>query len=59
MDWIGKKNSKEEIPGSKRGMHGYILTYSILIRWNFNFCVGSSPLQDHGKEKQRLVAYDL
>ena len=26
--------SKEEIPGSKRSMYGYILTYSRLIREN-------------------------
>ena len=47
--------SKEEIPGSKHSMYGYILTYSsfegrtfklcVLTRWGFNFCVCSSPLQ--------------
>ena len=29
MDWK-VEISKEEIPGSKRGMYGYILTYSRL-----------------------------
>ena len=47
--------SKEEIPGSKRSMHGNTFTYSgfkgrtfkpcVLIRWDFNFCVLSSPLR--------------
>ena len=46
--------SKKEISGSKRSMYGYILTYSrlerenvklcVLTRWDFNFCVRSSPL---------------
>ena len=32
-EWTGRfKISKEEIPGSKRGMYGYILTYSRLLR---------------------------
>ena len=53
MDKKGRK--KEEIPGSKRSMYGYILTYSrlkgrmfklsVLTRWDFNFCVRSSPLR--------------
>ena len=29
-EWTGRKLSKEEIPGSKRSMYGYILTYSRL-----------------------------
>ena len=30
-EWIGRvKISKEEIPGSKRSMYGYILTFSRL-----------------------------
>ena len=30
-EWTGRvERSKEEIPGSKRSMHGYILTYSRL-----------------------------
>ena len=30
-EWIGRVEiSKEEIPGSKRSMYGYILTYSRL-----------------------------
>ena len=48
--------SKEEIPGSKRSMYGYILTYCrgrtfelcVLTRWDFNFCVRSSPLRGAG-----------
>ena len=49
---------KEEIPGSKRSMYSYILTYSptpglkgrtfklcVLTRWDFNFCIRSSPLR--------------
>ena len=51
--------SKEEIPGSKRTRYGYILTYSrlkrrtfklcILNRWDFNFCIHSSPLLGYHK----------
>ena len=26
-EWAGKVKSKEEIPGSKRSMYGYIVTY--------------------------------
>ena len=34
-EWTGRVEiSKEEIPGSKRSMHGYILTYSRLEREN-------------------------
>ena len=47
--------SKEEIAGSKRSMHGYIrptlgfkgrtFKLCVLTRWDFNFCVRSSPLR--------------
>ena len=34
-EWTGRVEiSKEEIPGSKRSMYGYILTYSRLEREN-------------------------
>ena len=34
-EWTGRvEMSKEEIPGSKRSMYGYILTYSRLEREN-------------------------
>ena len=34
-EWAGRVEiSKEEIPGSKRSMSGYILTYSRLYREN-------------------------
>ncbi len=34
-EWTGRvERSKEEIPGSKRSMYGYILTYSRLKREN-------------------------
>ena len=34
-EWTGRVEiSKEEIPGSKRSMYGYILTYSRLYREN-------------------------
>ena len=34
-EWTGRVDiSKEEIPGSKRSMYGYILTYSRLEREN-------------------------
>ena len=34
-EWTGRvQTSKEEIPGSKRSMYGYILTYSRLQREN-------------------------
>ena len=45
MDRKGR-NNEEEISGSKRNMFGYILT-----RWDFNFCVRSSPLRGFGAEK--------
>ena len=55
-EWTGRVEiSKEEIPGSKRSMYGYILSYSrlkrrtfefcVLIRRDFNFYVRSSPLR--------------
>ena len=55
-EWTGRVEiGKEEISGSKRSMYGYILTYSrlkgrtfklcVLTRWDFNFCVRSSPLR--------------
>ena len=57
-EWTGSVEiNKEEIFGSKRSIYGYILTYSrlyrenvyfklcVLIRWDFNFCIRSSPLQ--------------
>ena len=35
VEWTGRiEISKEEIPGSKHSMHGYILTYSRLLREN-------------------------
>ena len=34
-EWTGRVEiSKEEIPGGKHSMHGYILTYSTLLREN-------------------------
>ena len=34
-EWTGREEiSKEELPGSKRSMYGYILTYSRLEREN-------------------------
>ena len=34
-EWTGRiEISKKEIPGSKRSMYGYILTYSKLLREN-------------------------
>ena len=53
-EWTGRAEiSKEEIHGSKRCMYGYILTYpklyrenlQALNRWDFNFCVRTSPLR--------------
>ena len=39
-EWTGRVEiSKEEIPGSKRSMYGYILTYSRLYRENVKLCV--------------------
>ena len=63
-EWTRRvKTSKEEIPGSKRSMYGYILTYSslkgrtfklcVLTRWDFNFCVRSSPLRGAKKEGKK------
>ena len=60
-EWIGKVEiGKEEIPGSKRSKYGYIhlptpgfkgrtFKLCVLTRWDFNFCVRSSPLRGHGK----------
>ena len=53
-EWTGRVEiSREEIPGSKRSMHGNISKHfkgrtfklCILTRWDFNFCVRSSPLR--------------
>ena len=33
-EWTSVEINKEEIPGSKRSMYGYILTYSRLLREN-------------------------
>ena len=34
-EWTGRVEiKKEEIPGSKRSMYGYILTYSRILREN-------------------------
>ena len=33
-EWTGRVEIKKEIPGSKRSMYGYILTYSRLEREN-------------------------
>ena len=59
--------SKEEIPGSKRSMCGYILTYlgcqgrifkhCVLKRWDFNFCVRGSPLRGSGMIKNETCNY--
>ena len=53
--------SKKEIPGSQRSIYGYILSYSgrmftfcVLIRWDLNFCVHSSPLRDLNFDKRIL-----
>ena len=55
-EWTGRVEiSEEEVPGSKRSMHGYIrptlgfkgrtFKLCVLTRWDFNFCVRSSPLR--------------
>ena len=58
-EWTGRVEiSKEEIPGSKRSMHGNIPTYSGALKGerlssvfssdgDFNFCVRSSPLRGY------------
>ena len=40
--------SKEEIPGSQRGMHGYILTYSRLIKMEPSFLRPQFPTAGDG-----------
>ena len=61
-EWTGRVEiSEEEIPGSKRSMYGYILTtpgftgrtfkLCVLTRWDFNFCVRSSPLREEPTEE--------
>ena len=57
-EWNGRLEiSKEEIPGSKRSMYSYIywptpgfkgrtFRLCVLNRWDFNFCVCSSPLRE-------------
>ena len=60
-EWTGGVEiNKEEIPGSTNSMHGNILTtlgfkgrtfnfkLCVLIRWDFNFCIRSSPLWGGG-----------
>ena len=54
-EWTGRVEiRKEEIPGSRRSMHGFILTSPgfkgrtfghgvVLSRWDLNFCVCSFP----------------
>ena len=65
--------SKEEIPGSKSSMYGYMLTCPglkgrtcelwVLDGWVFNFCVRSTPLRGLRAEKsstnqnQSLIHY--
>ena len=57
-EWTGRVElSKEEIPGSKHSMYGYVIYWPtpgfkgrtfklcVLARWDFNFCVRSSPPQ--------------
>ena len=57
MDQKGRnKQGRNKSLAVKRSMYGYILTYSrlrgrtfklcVLTRWDFNFCVRSSPLRD-------------
>ena len=53
---------KEEIPGSKYRMYGYVLTYSRLYtenlklcvpnRWDFNFCVRELPTAGAKEEEE-------
>ena len=61
-EWTGRVEiNEEEIPGSKRSMYGYILTtpgftgrtfkLCVLTRWDFNFCIRSSPLRGRGRER--------
>ena len=74
--WTGRVEiSKEEIPGSKRSMHGNSLTYSSFLKGeplssvlssdgNFNFCIRSSPLRagaayNNSKPKQKEGKYTL
>ena len=55
-EWTGRVEiSKEEIPGSKRSMHGNIPTYSrlklcVLIRWDF---ISASEAPHCGSIEQR------
>ena len=69
-EWTGRVEiSKEEIPGSRRSMQGYALTYSrlqrenlklcVLNRWDFNFCVCSSPLQSVKQHDLKKVDISL
>ena len=59
--------SKEEIPGSKLSMYGYIslptlgfegrtFQLCVLNRWEFNFCVCSFPLQGPYKVEPLITA---
>ena len=58
--WTGRVEIREDkITGSIQSMYGYILTYSrfkgrtfklcFLNRWDFNFCIHSSPLRGTGR----------
>ena len=48
-EWTGRVEiSKVELPGSKRSMYGLkgrTFKLCVLTKWDFNFCVRSSPLR--------------
>ena len=61
---------KEELPGSRGSMRGYILTYSRLLRENicqlwvlnrggFNFCICSSLLQVTGGRHDPVPEFEM
>ena len=67
-EWTGRVEiSKEEIPGSKHSMYGYIRptpgfkgrTFKLcgLNRWDFNFCISSSPLRGKREFQHKFYAH--
>ena len=70
-EWTGRVElSKEEIPGSKHSMYGYVIYWPtpgfkgrtfklcVLARWDFNFYVRSFPLrgeEEDGDDEEELL----
>ena len=57
-EWTGRVEiSKEEIPGSKRSMYGYILTYSRLYRENVARQMFIRQVLSNSKNKNKSLVF--